>query len=151
MRPPAISVLCATALILGAVGCGREQPAALNPACREGSDTVLRALRRAPAPVTLDGTPLSSCLRDAAKGGDLRDVGIGYLDAASALATSAEKDDEGLEALRLGYLVGAAHRGASREQGPASEMVRRLDSEASRADEGSAAFMRGERAGRRGG
>ena len=154
MRLPALSalsVLCATALLLGLLGCGREEPAVLSPACREGSGPVLRALRQAPSPVSLDGTPLSSCLRDTGDGGDLRNVGIGYLDAASTLATAAEKDPRGREALRLGYLIGAAHRGASSDQGPASEMVRRLDNEATQADKGSAAFRRGERAGRRGG
>lgn len=135
----------------GAGGCGREEPAALNPACRDGSDAVLRALRRAPSQASLGGAPLSSCLRDAGDGGDLRDVGVGYLDAAAVLATAAEKDGEGPEALRLGYLVGAAHRGASGDQGPASELVRRLDNEATRMDQRSAAFARGERAGRRGG
>jgi hypothetical protein len=137
--------------MVGAGGCGRQEPAALAPTCREGSDTVLRALRRAPAPVALDGTPLSSCLRNAGDGGDLRDVGIGYLDAASSLATDAERDAESPEALRLGYLIGAAHRGASSDQGPASELIRRLDNEATRMDQRSAAFARGERAGRRGG
>ncbi|MGI8750029.1 MAG: hypothetical protein ACR2J6_05695 [Thermoleophilaceae bacterium] len=151
VRLPALFVLCAAVLLLGLSGCGREEPAVLSPVCREGSDAMLRALRRAPSPVSLGGTPLSSCVRDAGDGGDLRDVGVGYLDAAAVLATAAEKNPEGPEALRLGYLVGAAHRGASSDQGPASEMVRRLDNEATRADKGSAAFGRGERAGRRGG
>ncbi len=149
VRLRALLVLCASAASLA--GCGRQEPTAVDPACREGSGTMLRALRRAPAPVTVAGKPLSTCLRDAGDGGDLRDVGIGYLDAAAALATAAEREPDGPEALRLGYLVGAAHRGASSDQGPASELVRRLDTEATRADRGSPAYRRGERAGRRAG
>lgn len=144
-----LALLFALTVLLGGPGCGREQRVALDPACREGSDEMLRALRQAPSPVSLDGTPLSSCLRDAGDGGDLRDVGSGYLDAAAALAADAEKDPGGPETVRLGYLVGAAHRGADSDGGPASELVRRIDNEAARANKGSAAFMRGERAGRR--
>jgi hypothetical protein len=110
---------------------------------------LLRALRAAPSPVSLGGTRLSSCLRDASDGGELQAVGQGYLDAASALARVAEKSPEGPEAMQLGYLIGAVHRGGDSDQGPASELVRRLDTEVARADTTAAAFRRGRREGRR--
>jgi hypothetical protein len=148
VRLRALSVLCACAALAGCAGRGGHDVA---PACRTGSAAVLSALRAAPAKVTLDGTPLSSCVREATGGGELSDIGLGYLDAAVRLARAAERRPEGEQALRLGYLVGAVHRGASADMGPASELVRRLDSEAARADPRSVAFRRGRRAGSTGG
>jgi hypothetical protein len=145
VRLRALSVLCACAALAGCAGRGGHDVA---PACRTGSTAVLSALRAAPGKVTLDGTPLSSCVREATGGGELSDIGTGYLDAAAQLARAAARRPEGKEALRLGYLVGAVHRGASAQMGPASELVRRLDSEATRVDPRSAAFRRGRRAGR---
>lgn len=86
-------------------------------------------------------------MREATGSGELNDIGLGYLDAAVQLARGGERRPEGPEALRLGYLVGAVHRGASADMGPASELVRRLDSEATRVDARSEAFRRGRRAG----
>jgi hypothetical protein len=144
VRLGALSVLCACAALAGCEGRGGHDVA---PACRTGSAAVLTALRAAPGRVTLEGTSLSACVREATGGGELNDIGLGYLDAASQLAHAAERRPEGPEALRLGYLVGAVHRGASADMGPASELVRRLDSEAAPADPRSAAFRRGRRAG----
>jgi hypothetical protein len=148
VRLRALSVLGVCAALAGCAGRGGHEVA---PACRTGSAAVLTALRAAPGEVTLDGTRLSSCVREATGGGELSDIGLGYLDAASRLAGAAQRRPEGPEALRLGYLVGAVHRGASADMGPASELVRRLDSEATRADSRSAAFRRGRRAGSAGG
>jgi hypothetical protein len=134
-----------------AAGCAGRGGHAVAPSCRTGSAPVLQALRAAPAQVTLDGTKLSACVREATGGGELNDIGLGYLDAAAQLARGAGRRPEGAEALRLGYLVGAVHRGASADMGPASELVRRLDSEAGRADLRSAAFRRGRSAGLRDG
>jgi hypothetical protein len=144
VRLRALSVLCACVALAGCEGRGGHDVA---PACRTGSADVLTALRAAPGRVTLEGTPLSACVREATGGGELNDVGLGYLDAATRLARTAEREPEGPAALRLGYLVGAVHRGASADMGPASELVRRLDSEAARADPRAAAFRRGRRAG----
>jgi hypothetical protein len=146
-----MSVLCALAVASGAAGCIRDEGPQLAPACREGKASVMTALRDAPRQVTLDGAPLSVCLRDAREGGDLSEVGVGFLDAAAALAPQAAEDPEGPEALRLGYLTGAARRGVPEDQGPASELVRRLEAEAGLVPAGSRALKRGERAGRRSG
>jgi hypothetical protein len=148
VRLRAPSVLCVCATLAGCAGNGGH---AVAPACRTGAAPVLTALRAAPGRVTLDGTPLSSCVREATGGGELNDIGLGYLDAASRLARAAGRRPEGPEALQLGYLVGAVHRGASADMGPASELVRRLDSEATRAGPRSAAFRRGRSAGLRAG
>ncbi len=147
----ALSVMCAGLALAAVAGCREEDPA-LAPACREGPDDVLRALRAAPADVRLDGdTPLSECLENAEDGGQLADVGTGYVAAAQRLADRARRDPDGPAAEQLGYLVGAMRRGTQPDQGPAYELVRRVEGEATRADRRSAAFRRGLRAGGRAG
>ena len=147
----ALSVVCAGAALAVAAGCREEDPV-LSPACREGPDPVLTALRAAPATVRLNGdTPLSACLTNAEDGGQLADVGTGYVTAAQRLADRAEADPGGGAAVQLGYLVGAVRRGSRPDQGLAYELVRRVEGEAARADHRSAAFRRGLRAGRRDG
>ena len=91
----ALSVICAGIVLAAVAGCREEDPA-LAPACREGPDDVLRALRAAPADVRLDGdTPLSECLGNAEDGGQLADVGTGYVAAAQRLADRARRDPNG--------------------------------------------------------
>ena len=78
----ALSVVCAGAALAAPAGCREEDPV-LAPACREGPDAVLTALRAAPGEVRLDGdTPLSACLderrgrrRAGRRGHRLRDRG----------------------------------------------------------------------------
>ena len=147
----ALSVACAGVALAALAGCREEDPV-LAPACREGPDDVLAALRAAPREVRLDGdTPLSACLESAEDGGQLADVGTGYVTAAQRLADGAEADPGGREAVQLGYLVGAVRRGSRPDQGLTYELVRRVEREATRADPRSAAFRRGLRAGRRDG
>jgi len=144
----ALSVLC-TAVVLA--GCAREEDPVVASACREGPAGILAALEAAPREVRVDGAPLSQCLANAEDGGQLRDVGTGYLSAAQQLADRAERDPEGAAAEQLGYLVGAVRRGSQPDQGLSYELVRRIEGEASRADPRSTAFRRGLRAGRRDG
>ena len=144
----ALSVLC-TGVVLA--GCAREEDPVVAAACREGPADILAALEAAPGEVRVDGTPLSQCLANAEDGGQLRDVGTGYLSAAQQLADRAERDTEGAAAEQLGYLVGAVRRGSQPDQGLSYELVRRIEGEARRADPRSAAFRRGLRAGRRDG
>ena len=144
----ALSVVCAGAALAALGGCREDDPV-LAPACREGPEPVLTALRAAPREVRLDGDiPLSECLANAEDGGQLADVGTGYVTAAQRLADRAEADPGGREAVQLGYLVGAVRRGSRPDQGPAYELVRRVEGEATRADRRSATFRRGLRAGR---
>lgn len=143
--------LCAAALVLAIGGCREEDPV-LAPACRTGPADVVAALEAAPSPVRLEGdTPLSQCLERAGDGGELADVGTGYVTAAQQLADRAERDPGGRAAEQLGYLVGAVRRGSRPDQGPAYELVRRVEGEARRVKPRSAAFRRGLRAGRRDG
>jgi hypothetical protein len=117
-------------------------------ACKEGAGAVRAALARAPARVDLDGTPLSDCFTRGSDGADLQQVGATYVSAASGLASAARSRPEGPEALRLGYLVGAAHRGAARTQGVHDELVRRIEQELGGVNTRSGAYARGFSAGR---
>jgi hypothetical protein len=137
----------ATLAVLAGCGSGDER---LPVACTEGADAVRTALRDAPGKVRLEGTPLSRCLTGAPGGDQVQIVGTAFVESASALATEARRAPEGRSALELGYLVAAAHRGAS-NQGVHSELLRRLDHEATAIEDDSSAFRRGQRAGQTGG
>ena len=130
------------------VGCGddRQHPAA---ACTEGPEAVLSALRKAPAAVTVGGRPISRCLTKGSNADDVQLVGAAWVQAAGSLADRAASRPNGVYALRLGYLVGAAELGATRTPGIHSELVRRLEQEAAPFEGHSRALARGRRAGRR--
>lgn len=147
----ALSAVCAGAVLAIAPGCARDADKPLASVCREGPADVLTALRAAPGEVRMGGTPLSECLENAEDGGQLRDVGTGYVIAAQQLADRAERDPKSTAAVQLGYLIGAVRRGSRPDQGLSYELVRRIEGEAGRADARSAAFRRGLRAGRAGG
>jgi hypothetical protein len=134
--------------MLVATGCSDEEET-VPAACRQGPAAVRAALRDAPGRVTLDGTPLSACIKDTTAGGVLQEVGEGYLTAASDLADAALRDPNGPSAVQLGYLLGAYERSRAGAQGVGYELGRRLRSEVSRANLFSLAFRRGEQAGRR--
>lgn len=135
---------------LALVACSREDES--TPAgCLAGDDAVLAALESAPKPVELEGTPLSECLSDTTDGGELQEVGVAYVDAASKLAGRSAADPEGDAALQLGYLLGAVKRSEAGAQGVGYELGRRLQAEAARVPAGSSAFARGRRAGAEGG
>ena len=142
----AAPILCL--LVLSA--CDREDEAT-PVGCVAGDDAVLEALEKAPGKVRLEGTPLSSCLRDTTDGEALQSVGAAYLNAATTLADRAGEDPDGEAALQLGYLLGALKRSEAGAQGVGYELGRRLRSEAARVEEGSKAFDRGRRAGTEGG
>jgi len=127
-------------------GCGDDPE--LPAACRQGQVAVTAALASAPGPVRIDGTPISACMTDAADQADLQELGAAVNGAAARLADVAADRPESAEAVRLGYLTAAVRRGSRQSQGLHSELVRRLDQEVGRVDRSSAAFRRGERAGR---
>ena len=144
-RPTVVVVLLGV-LSLGGCSDGKE---GVPVACRQGAETVRAALRSAPRPVTLDGTPLSGCIKDTSGGGTLQEVGEAYLTVASELADRAARNRDGVAALRLGYLLGAYERSRTGAQGVGYELGRRLRTEVGRVGVRSAAFRRGEQAGRR--
>jgi hypothetical protein len=140
------AVLAACSLVAGGCGDDKERPAA---ACTEGAASVLTALNKAPAKVTVGGRPLSRCLTDGSTADDVQLVGSAWVQAAGMLADRAARRPNSRYALRLGYLVGAARRGAAHTPGIHNELVRRLEQETDPFQGRSAALERGERAGHR--
>jgi len=122
-------------------GCGSSGPAPLPSACTDGP-SILAALERAPAHVRLaDGTSLARCVRlAAAREGDLQELGVRLTEVADELRASAATDRDA--ALRLGYLVGAARRGAAQTPGVAAQLARRVEQAAAVAGPRAGAALR---------
>lgn len=100
-------------------------------ACLEGAATYLTALEDAPGEVRLNGeTPISDCLAANQAGGDLAEVGTAMLAAATKLSAGARARPGGAANLQLGYLLGAAERGAGESEGIHAELLRRLSAAA---------------------
>jgi hypothetical protein len=117
----ALLLICAFA-----VGCGGQDDST-PVACLEGAGTYERALRDAPGEVLLGGkTPISDCLAPNQKPGDLARVGEATVRAATKLNAAARAQQGGDAAVQLGYLLGAAQRGAEDSEGIHSDLVRRL-------------------------
>lgn len=127
-RRAAIAVLVGGLLVV--TGCGG--PDDHTPvACLEGAGAYLRALERAPGAVRLGSeTPISECLAENQSGGDLATVGSAMVTAATRLDAAARAHPGGAANLRLGYLLGAAERGASRTEGIHADLLRRLNATA---------------------
>jgi hypothetical protein len=143
MRFAAASLLAV--LALAAIGCG-SQDDSTPVACLEGAPAYEKALRDAPGEVLLQGeTPISDCLAFNQQAGDLSRVGEALVETATSLSALAREEDGGDAAVQLGYLVGAAKRGAETSEGIHSDLVRRLTVAARYAPGGqplSPAFMR---------
>ena len=121
----AASLALAT-LALAAFGCG-SQDDSTPVACLEGTAAYEKALRDAPGEVLLGGeTPISDCLASNQSGGDLARVGEAMVETATALNAAAREADGGPPAVELGYLLGAAQRGADDSEGIHADLVRRL-------------------------
>ena len=124
MRALAAVVLALAVLSLAACG---KQDDSTPVACLEGQDIYLAALSKAPGAVRLAGeTPISKCLVENQSGGDLATVGEALVETATVLNGEARAEPEGSAPLRLGYLIGAAERGAAETEGIHSDLVRRL-------------------------
>ena len=119
-------LLAAAVLIAGCGPGGDEGGGTLSPACIEGPAQIAEALRAAPADVRLaDGTLLSACVDDAVSEAELQNVGVAMTAAAEDLEQRATTDEGA--ALQLGFLVGAARRGAGSATAVQAELVRRLE------------------------
>lgn len=118
-----------TAALICLGGCARERDVALPVACQGGASALRAALRAAPDPVRIDGVAPSQCLDETSDGGEVQQIGAAYIEVAIQLAEPAAADPQGAEAVQLGYLVGAARRGAAGSQGVHYELVRRLEQE----------------------
>jgi hypothetical protein len=141
-----VRALAGIAVLVALAGCGGDKSESLPRPCTEGPAAILKALAKAPANVSIDGTtPISQCFNRDASGNDVQIVGTFLLSAAQQLGDRARQGDE-RSALRLGYLVGAAQRGA-RRNGLGSEIVRRIEAETDGLGSSRAAYQRGRRAG----
>ncbi len=116
--------LCALAVLFsGCGGASDETPVA----CLSGPGAYVGALGDAPEEVRLSAeVPISDCLAENQQGGDLATVGGAMLEAATTLNAEAREDSGGSANLQLGYLLGAAERGAERSNGIHADLVRRL-------------------------
>jgi hypothetical protein len=118
----ALALFAATAL----AACGAAS-APLDGACLGSAGVIEHALVRAPRPVTLpSGTRLSQCVANARSDADLQTAGAVLTRAADHLSAQARTGDAGA-ALRLGYLVGAARRGARHTAGIHAELQRHIE------------------------
>jgi hypothetical protein len=118
-----------TALTLAA-GCGSTDDST-PVACREGTGVYLSALRNEPGAVKLRGeTSISECLAENQTGGDLASVGTTLVAVTTRLNAEARAKPGGGANLQLGYLLGAAQRGADRTDGIHAELIRRLSAAA---------------------
>jgi hypothetical protein len=115
MRRPLF--LVAVASLIAATGC--DGPDDSTPvACLEGPSFYLAKGR--------DGVLISECLAENQAGGDLANVGSAMLSAATKLNAEARAEPGGDANLQLGYLLGAAERGAEGSEGIHAELIRRL-------------------------
>jgi hypothetical protein len=125
MRVRAALALAAAAAVLGA-GCGKQEDST-PVACLEGPSAYVAALASAPGAVRLAGeTPISDCLTENQQGGDLANVGGAMVEAATRLSAEARAEPGGDANLQLGYLLGAAQRGADSTEGIHADLIRRL-------------------------
>jgi hypothetical protein len=114
------------AIALLAAGCGSTDDAT-PVACLDGPGAYLGALGDAPGVVELSGeVAISECLAENQAGGDLATVGAAMVTAATKLNAEARANPGNAANLRLGYLLGAAQRGAERTEGIHVELLRRL-------------------------
>jgi hypothetical protein len=107
-------------------GCGSTD-SSTPVACLEGTAPYLVVLKSAPGVVELKGeTPISDCLVENQPGGDLATVGTAMVATATKLNADARADPGGPANVELGYLLGAAQRGAGKTDGIHAELIRRL-------------------------
>jgi hypothetical protein len=124
------AALLALALLVAATGCGREDDAGPPDTCSASVRAIERALERAPSAVVLDGgARLSDCVSQARSNAQLQSTGAVLTRTADRLAERAERGDA-RAAMRLGYLMGAARRGAARTPGLQAQLQRRVESAA---------------------
>jgi hypothetical protein len=128
MRAMRASIAIALTCLLAALtaGCGKQDDST-PVACLEGSRAYVDALADAPGTVKLDGvTPISDCLAENQQGGDLATVGEALVEATTELNAEARAQPGGDANLQVGYLIGAAQRGAEGTEGIHTDLLRRL-------------------------
>lgn len=119
----ATAFLVALALV---IGCGSSDDST-PVACLEGPDAYQQALKAAPGEVLLgDETLISECLTRNQSSGDIAQVGEAMIETATELNAEARDEPGGAANLQLGYLIGAAARGAQESEGIHANLMRRL-------------------------
>lgn len=125
MRTPTAAMLTALVALL-AIGCGGKSDST-PVACLDGAKTYENALAAAPGAVKLSGeTPIGECLAENQQAGDLASVGAAMVEVATRLNAEARAEPGGDANVQLGYLLGAAQRGADRSEGIHADLIRRL-------------------------
>src|SRR5690606_14880187 len=121
--PRWLTTSLALATLALTAGCGADP---LPEACtRATTADILGALERAPDDGRLpDGTALSGCVDGATDDAELQALGLRFVAVADRLAAAIGDDPDA--AFQLGYLIGAAERGAGPTGGGQAELVRRL-------------------------
>jgi len=137
--------IAAIFLATASAGCGTTSDST-PVACLEGPGPYLTALKGAPGAVELPhGTPISDCLVENQKAGDLAAVGGALVTVTTRLNAEARAEPGGAANLRLGYLLGAAERGADGTSGIHADLIRRLTAAARYSPDGAslpATFLR---------
>jgi hypothetical protein len=113
-----LALVLSTGLLTLAVGACGGVDEATPVACLEGGAFYLAPRDAEP--------PVSECLTENQAGGDLATVGGAMVGAATRLNAEAREGPGGPAAIRLGYLVGAAERGAGETEGIHADLLRRL-------------------------
>jgi hypothetical protein len=127
MRIPKALAVLACVGAFAAAGCGSQNDDSTPVACLEGTNAYLSALKAAPGAVTVGAeTLISECLSENQQAGDLATVGEALVAAATKLNTAARAQPGGEAAVELGYLLGAAERGAEKTEGIHADLIRRL-------------------------
>jgi len=126
--------------------CGGQASSSVPSPCVDGSAALRAALAAAPGDVRVGGRRLSDCFPRRSSQGDVENLGTVFLDTAEGLADESRRRPGGAALLRLGFLIGAAHRGGTRAPGYA-ELLRRLDSVLQTVPTADPAFARGRAAG----
>jgi len=123
----ALPVILFALVVTLCAGCGDGRDDSTPVACLEGPGAYVEALAAAPGAVALDGeVPISDCLAENQQSGDLATVGAALIEAATELNAVARAEPGGDANLQLGYLLGAAERGAERTEGIHADLIRRL-------------------------
>jgi hypothetical protein len=127
-RTPAALAITLAAVVLG---CSKSEPEEAPVACLEGPGVYLQALRAAPGEVRLqDETPISDCLTQGQGGGELAEVGATMITVATRLNEEARSAPRSRRTVQLGYLIGAAERGAEDTSGIHQDLILRLNTAA---------------------
>lgn len=143
-------LIVAAILVLLLAGCAPARDEPVPAGCLGEPATIVRALARAPATVTLpDGTRLSTCLRRAREDGDLQALGVSLITVADMLHARLTADLGAATA--LGYLAGAVRAGVAANQGLATELGRRIERATALADDAPAAAQAAHASGLRAG